>query len=276
MTFEATDGGIRKLYVDSDIGQLHVRYAAPVEANRRHRPVILFGASPASGEAYNDLLLALGTDRLVLAFDNPGAGESAPPTEPCEHPCQLAALFSAALLALGLTKVDSYGHHSGAMLALALAAYHPDQVAWVTVSAVPYIADADRRTALRARYPTLKTAEQFESLQAQHLNKILKRPPTLGFDRAVELYVDALSAGTRMNWLIRASYADGAEAWIPRITAPVLYLQTANTLLDATLDAAALTRDATIRNRPDLDHFALWTHASDLAAELRAAFDVLP
>lgn len=273
MHLAPTDGAVRKAYIDSAIGQLHLRYVAPPEAEQRRRPVVLFAASPASGDSYVELLLDLGRDRIALAFDTPGYGESAPPVEPFDHPSQPAQLFADALLDLGLGASDSYGHHSGALLALALAAYHPRQVAHVAVSAVPYIRDEDRRAALRARGFTLHRVEQIEALQAIHFNKVSKRPAELPFCRAVSLYADALSSGVRMNWLIRNSYAEGSDQWLRTIRASVLFLQTGNSLRDATWDAAQITPSATIRDRPDLDHFALWTQAAEIATELRNAFD---
>jgi pimeloyl-ACP methyl ester carboxylesterase len=272
-TLESTQGKIRKVYVDSQIGQLHVRYVAPPITERRHRPLVLFGASPASGKVYHELLLELGVDRLALTFDNPSAGESAAPSEPFDHPSQMAELFAAALLSLGCEVVDTFGNHSGAIQSLALAAYYPKQVAHVAVSGVPYIRDGQERAKLRARYPTIETIEPFKALHDRSLNFVVMRPPGLAFARAIELYVDGLSAGVRMNWLIRNSYAEGAEAWLTQVQAPVLFLQTENTLRGPTLDASALVPNKTIRERRDLDHSAFTTRPGEVAKELRAAFD---
>ena len=267
-----TGGAIRRAYVDCDIGQLHLRYLVPAPERRRGRPVALFAAAPSSGVVFRELMLDLGQDRTVLAFDSPGCGASDAPDTPFEHPRLSAGLFAQALRRLGVETADLYGNHSGAVLALALAAFYPGQVGAVAVSAVPFIRDEARREALRGRYISLEDIAALEALRLQHERKVTARPASLGFERAVELYTDALAAGVRMNWPMRASYAPGHEDWLATIAAPVTYLQTNNTLREATIDAASVTPLAHLRERGDLDHFALWTRAAELAAELRRAF----
>ncbi|MCS7001854.1 MAG: alpha/beta hydrolase, partial [Dehalococcoidia bacterium] len=71
---------VRRAYIDNVYGQLHYRYAFPERPTAR--PLICFHLSPGSGRMYAPLLAAMAIDRVALAPDTPGFGESDPPPAP--------------------------------------------------------------------------------------------------------------------------------------------------------------------------------------------------
>ena len=73
---------IERQYVDSRFGQSHLYRAGPLE-ERGHPPLMCFHMSPWGAVYYEPLLGEMGKDRLALAVDTPGFGNSdAPPSKP--------------------------------------------------------------------------------------------------------------------------------------------------------------------------------------------------
>ena len=73
---------IERQYVDSRFGQGHLYRAGP-EEDHGHPPLLCFHMSPWAAVYYEPLLMELGQDRLAVAVDTPGFGNSdAPPSVP--------------------------------------------------------------------------------------------------------------------------------------------------------------------------------------------------
>jgi pimeloyl-ACP methyl ester carboxylesterase len=70
----------------------------------------------------------LARDHRVIAFDRPGFGHSSRPRDRLWTPTRQAELLHAALAQLGVEQAVVVGHSMGAMVALALALDHPEDV----------------------------------------------------------------------------------------------------------------------------------------------------
>jgi pimeloyl-ACP methyl ester carboxylesterase len=114
--------------------QLHYRRAGP--AGGEQRPVICLHQSPNSSQVYVEFLAELGRDRLVLAPDTPGYGESdRPRAQPSV--ADYAVLFERFADELGLTEVDLVGYHTGAAIAIEWALAAPKRVRNLLLVGVP-------------------------------------------------------------------------------------------------------------------------------------------
>ncbi|WP_375285739.1 alpha/beta fold hydrolase [Sphingomonas sp.] len=116
--------GVDRAFVRAAGGEIHLRRAAG-----EGRPLVLVHASPGSSRALLPLLGELAAAGLPLvAPDTPGNGDSddLAPADP-EMDWYADALI-ALLDALGLDRVDLYGTHTGARIAVETAARHPDRV----------------------------------------------------------------------------------------------------------------------------------------------------
>ena len=82
--------------------------------------------SPKSGKNFADVLPYLGADRLAIAPDYPGHGESdAPPAEPHVSIADFAASTWAAIESLCQGPVHLVGYHTGSMVAVECAHQRP-------------------------------------------------------------------------------------------------------------------------------------------------------
>lgn len=121
------DGAVvQRQYVDSRFGQSHLYRAGPVRESGR-LPLVCFHMSPHSGIYFQDLLAEMGADRVAVAIDTPGFGNSdAPPTRPTI--ADYAASMGDVVEALGIGALDVLGDHTGSKVALEFARQRPAQV----------------------------------------------------------------------------------------------------------------------------------------------------
>lgn len=113
---------IRRAFVEAGGRRVHVRYAGA------GAPMVMLHQSPRSSAELEPLIEAWAQDFLCIAPDTPGFGHSDPlPGNPGLD--DFADALVATLDALGLERVGLYGAHTGAIIAVAAAARHPERFA---------------------------------------------------------------------------------------------------------------------------------------------------
>lgn len=129
---------IRKAYVDLAQGQIHCRIVEGVE------PAILFLHQTASSSAsFTPLLEALALPNRLVAIDTPGFGGSFDPAgEPSLD--EYAGWIVAVADALDCATFHLFGHHTGASLALAIAAQWPDRALSLMLAGAEFMTSEER------------------------------------------------------------------------------------------------------------------------------------
>jgi len=125
---------VRRAYAEGRYGQVHYRIARPVAPATR--PLVCFHLSPVSGVVYERFLASMGQDRVCVAPDTPGYGQSDPPPGPPSI-ADLAAALGGLIDSLGLGEVDLMGYHTGSKIAVELALQRPAQVRHLVLIAAP-------------------------------------------------------------------------------------------------------------------------------------------
>ena len=117
---------VERQYVDSRFGQSHLYRVGPLQ-DRGHPPLMCFHMSPWGAIYYEPLLGEMGKDRLAIAVDTPGFGNSdAPPSKPTIG--DFAGAMGDVIDALGIETLNVLGDHTGAKVALEVARQRPEQV----------------------------------------------------------------------------------------------------------------------------------------------------
>jgi pimeloyl-ACP methyl ester carboxylesterase len=206
---------MRRAYADTRFGQIHY-----VEEGGG-APVLLLHQTPRSWDEYRDVLPVLGRTRHAIAMDTLGFGASAAPAEPWSIEL-FAAGVTALCQALGLESVDLVGHHTGGVVALEVAAAHPDLVRSLVLSGVPFV-DAARRRRVAAAPPIDEVTDRPDGFHLVTLWR--RRLPYYPADRPdllTRLVRDALTVYDRVEEGHRAVNAYRMEDRIGLVRAPTL------------------------------------------------------
>lgn len=141
---------IVRRYVDGPSGQIHVAETGSGPG------VLLLHQTPRSWDEFREVMTILGDRLRLLAIDLPGMGASD------QHPDgpsieNYAAAAAAVITQAACGPVAVCGHHTGGVVAVALAARHPDLVKSLILSSTPWIDEEER--ARRARKEPIDSME---------------------------------------------------------------------------------------------------------------------
>ncbi len=209
---------IIRRFIDVPAGTIHCAIAGS------GRPVLLLHQTPRSWDEYRDVLPLLGRHFQAIAMDTIGYGDSSRPPlgeDSIEHWAEVAMSLADAL---GIARLSLVGHHTGAAIAIEIAAAHPDRIEAAVLSAPPLV-DA----AFRARHATPSRIDNvLRRPDGSHLVELwrIRQPwyPAGNIDLLERFVVDALKAGPRAaaGHAVVARYV--MEARLPLIRCPVLVI----------------------------------------------------
>lgn len=211
-------GKIRRSYIDGRWGQVHLRTAG------NGKPLMLIHMSPTSSDMFTELIPHLAGARRVVAPDLPGYGASDPPPKP-PAPLGYAGALHDIIEGARLEKTPVFAHHSGATLALQLAAAHPDTVSALILSCLPFYKPdiVEKERVLRVAR-TVPADGSF--LQGLWASTSLEGPPEgdkeIDFSR--RLMIAQLQTTPNWHYVPRAVLDVYPPALLQNLTIPVLFL----------------------------------------------------
>lgn len=267
---------VKRAYVDGRYGQMHYRVAVPPHADATSSPpIVFFHQSPSTGRPFEGLVSEMGRDRMAIAVDTPGFGDSdAPPAPPTI--ADYAAAMVSFLDSLKLDKVDVMGDHTGAKIGVELALQAPDRVRRLVFNACPV-------------YSPEKMAEMMTHLEAERPKEVVPKDGshilhrwkgTKGWykaDAPAELYnrdfVESLR-GLDLAWYgHNAAFAVKHSDNLPHVSQPILVLCPDDGLWDATMAAKPYLKNGRILELPQYGMGAISQHSVELAKILRDFLD---
>jgi len=208
---------VRRSFVAVPDGTIHVAQAGSGP------PVLLLHQTPRSWDEYRDVLPVLAERFHAVAMDTIGFGDSSKPPWP-DTIERWAAVAVSLLDALGIDRASVVGHHTGAVIAMEIAAGFPDRVDKLVLSAPAMVDDEHRR--LYGDKPPVDEVER--KLDGSHLVELWSMrapfyPPSI--DLLERFVIDALKAGDRAGGghTVVARYE--MEPRLPLIKAPTLIVK---------------------------------------------------
>ncbi len=184
---------IERSFISTEFGRIYIATAGA------GAPVLLLHQTPRSWDEFRDVLPLLGRHYRAIAMDTMGYGDSDPLPHGQASIESWAKTAHALLAALGVTRAAVVGHHTGAAIAVEMAAAYPQTVAALILSASPYV-DAVRRAAAQKEHKAV-VDEVTPRMNGAHLAELwsLRQPfyPTDRIDLLERFMVDALKAGPR-------------------------------------------------------------------------------
>ena len=258
---------MRRGYVDSRWGQLHFREcgSGPLP------PLLCLHATAYSGQTFEPFMPLMSGGRRVLALDTPGYGQSdGPPTLP-PFEAYAAALADALPALVGVSPVDLFGFHTGALLATQMALHAPQQVRRLVLVGVPFFEGAERALWRARLVHETALSEGFNQFHARWDYFITQRTTGLSLQRAFACFVDELQAYPRDWWAHAALFDYPAGERLAQVQQPVLVVNPGSALAVASRLAAARLPHATVLERPDLKG-AVFDLGADVLAQAMLPF----
>ena len=131
---------MKRAYADTPEGQVHYVTEGSGE------PLLLLHESPRSWASYARMIPILAKAHRVIAMDNLGFGDSAPP--PRDYQIEdYAENVVHVLDSLGITTTNLMGDHTGASIAVELAVRWPDRVLGLILAGLPFWISTEERLA---------------------------------------------------------------------------------------------------------------------------------
>jgi pimeloyl-ACP methyl ester carboxylesterase len=207
---------VERRFVSVPAGEIHCAIAGSGP------PVLLLHQTPRSWDEYRDVLPLLGERFRAIAMDTLGFGDSAKPPLGDDSIELWAEVAASVLDALGIDRAAVVGHHTGAVIAVELAAAYPERVDAAVLSSAPF-ADAAYRAAHTGR---VVVDEVEPTPDGSHVLELwrLRQPfyPQGDFDLLERFVVDALKAGPRAAEGHRVVARYEMERRLPLVRCPVL------------------------------------------------------
>ncbi len=266
--------GITRHYTDNAYGQAHYYRAAPAAETGR-RPVLCFHMSPWSGKSLEPLIAELGRDRLCIAIDTPGYGNSDPPSQP-PGMADYAASAAAVADALGLDEFDVFGDRTGAKLALALAvaqAQGPRVRHVITGGLVIWTAEQIGR---RREYPPEPISPDGSHLSALWRLSLGMSMDGRSLERFAEVFYTRMMNMHLQHWGRRAAAEFDAGSALDGLTGtPVLMLNPQDDLWNVAYRAQPSLHhpESRIHDLPDWGYGYTEIKAAELADLMRGFLD---
>lgn len=257
---------VRRAYAAVSFGQVHYRYAGtpgkPV--------VVLLHQTPSTSEMYENLMMALAADYRLIAPDTPGMGLS----DPVADPLTIAGLATGIAEFLDEVGVDRYylfGHHTGASIAVQIAAVHPRHIEAVALSGPTLLSDE-----LRARLPEMASAIPARA-DGAHLQgmwqRIHSKDESAPMDIIERETINGIQLGDRYAAAYDAVVEQDFAAALRALTCPVLVFAGTGDPLYGQLDAALRQLgNGRKESIADAKTFVCETHCPQVAGLLRDFF----
>jgi len=178
--------------------------------------------SPYSSVIYEKFIREIGSDRIALALDTPGFGNSDPPPEPPLIQ-DYAFAMGDVIDELGLETIDLIGFHTGSKVALELARQRPETVRKIIFISIAYWTKEEilkRETTVRRPELTSDGSHLVNAWNGSMKWSMKERTPMM---LAEVFYAQTINPSI-IHWGHQAAYQYDVETAMNEIKQPVLVL----------------------------------------------------
>ncbi|MFN8534734.1 MAG: alpha/beta hydrolase [Dehalococcoidia bacterium] len=220
---------ITKHYAQAGDRRIHYRRAG------EGPPLVMVHASPGSAFALEPLIGRLSERYTVIAPDSPGYGESTPLDVEVPEIGDFADALAGTLDALGLTRFDLFGSHTGTKIATEFAirfpqrvrrlvldgigAYSPETIAWLLEHYTPFFTPASDGSHLVQAWTMRRDMNLFWPWFNRTVEGRTMRDLPSAEDQH-DSFVDMLRGGNNYRKGYRAAFRYDAVAALKKLTVP--------------------------------------------------------
>lgn len=260
---------LRRAYSPSSHGQLHYRFVRPVTTTRP--PLFCFHSSPNSGRIYDRFLVEIGQDRMSVAPDTPGFGDSDPPPEQPSIDDYAKSMFDF-IEQFDAGPVDVMGYHTGSKIAVALASAHPEKIRRLILVSAPVYTPQELERQTNHFGPTVLSTDG-SHLTEIWLAHVKWAMPGWTIDDVAVQFPDAVRRPDVSWWGHHAAFNYDMGANLPDLVQPVLILNPEDDLHQQTVRAEALLNRGRYLPLRGWGHGFLDLHSAEAASYVRSFLD---
>lgn len=265
---------VKRQFIDGQHGQLHLRVAGRQHEHENKKPAVLcLHMMPKSGRGFARLLPELAKDRLVIAPDYPGYGES--DHYPLGYAPSIADYADAIYQVIehfNLEQVHLLGYHTGSMVAVDLALRYPSIVGKLINISAPILStkEADDFKQYFAPIPLDKAGTRFSTMWERVIHY---RGPGMTLEMAAISMAENLRGGDAYEdgHYAAFDYSQQYKEDLGRIDQPVLVMNLGDDLCEHSKRVDAYLNNGRRVDYPHWGHgfLELWP---DQAAEVMLNF----
>ena len=261
----------RRQFIDGEYGQIHLRTAAP--ENPTEPPLYCLHMSPKSGRQFENFMRAASDDRIVVASDYPGYGESAPPPEEPHVTVQdYARSVWQVADALGHTMIDIFGHHTGSKVATEMAHQAPERVNRIVMVSAAVLTDEERKqfNDFFSPIPLDEEGTRFKVMW-ERINHF--KGPGMTLEMMAESMAENLRGGENYEWGHRAAFSYGTrfDEIVAALPHRITILNPKDELFEHTKRAQTFLRNGEIIDCPEWGHGFLDVFTEDAVKAVKDA-----
>lgn len=210
---------IRKNYIDTLDGQIHYRSDI---SNEGDIPVVFFHQTASSSVSFEKIMAHLAGRFNMYALDTPGFGQSYYPPDHATTAYYVSSLLEA-LTNLGIEQFHAFGHHTGAAIAVEMAATAPDRIKSIMLDGPVYLSAEECRHWLDTAIDPMVVSED-----GSHLMKIWDRvvglDPVHPKDLCHREAIDTLRAGERWHEAYIAVFKQDCYKMFSMVQCPMMLM----------------------------------------------------
>ena len=254
---------IRRQFIDGEYGQIHVRTATPDSPS--HAPLYCLHMSPKSGRGFEAFMGAASDDRIIVAPDYPGYGESArPPADPHVTIADYARNMWRVVDALGHSTIDLFGTHTGSKVAVEMARQRPNDVRRIVMVSASILTE-DERAQFDAYFSPIPLDIEGNRFRIMWERIVKHAGPGMTLEMMADSMAENLRGGEAYEWGHHAAfeYAAEFEAVLAQLPHDITILNPADDLYEHTKRAEPLLKNGRIIDCPQWGHGFLEAFAKD-------------
>ncbi|RKQ71952.1 pimeloyl-ACP methyl ester carboxylesterase [Litorimonas taeanensis] len=264
---------IRRAFVDADYGQMHYRIAG---SPSDYAPLVCLHQSPKSSREFIEFMKQASNDRLVIAIDSPGHGESDVPETKMSIEGFARSIWSA-IDALDLGSVDLLGHHTGAKVATEMAFQRPERVKTIVmVSAL--VLSVEERDQFKSQFQPIPLDEDGKRFSHMWTQAVKYRGPNVSLEQLAFSVAENLRAGEAYEWGHEAAfkYNEYFEDRISALPHRITVMNPNDMLFEYTPRVAKYLQNGAVVDYPDWGFGFMDTDTEKAVSEIKAALSDKP
>jgi len=232
---------VKRSFVDGLYGQVHLRISTPPSGGVQKKPLLLLHPTPYSSQFFLPFIDDIGKDRVVIAIDTPGYGDSDRPKDPPTMQ-EYAQNAIKVLDALNITDpIDAIGYHTGTLIAVEMSILEPNRIGKMILAGIP-VYPPHRLPELYEKYAKPDKIKKDGSHLTSKWNFATQTVDSgMSLEKAQAHYADYMQALPESTQAYYSVFSYPGYERLPLIQRPSLFVSINGSLKEETKEAQKLT-----------------------------------